>query len=693
MTEQDKLQVERINELSATARTSWLALLAFLAYIGITLLAVEDADFFVPSRRTELPLVGISIPTFSFFLFAPPLAAALYIYLHIHLLRLWDALADAPATIDGQPLGEHLHPWIAKDYALGLRCGGALRPRPLRVLGDLASLLLVWAAGPAVLAFFWWRSATAHADLLTLAIAVSFFLALRAGLISLWHLRARMMRRGWGDPWDGRRWKAPLLWLVAVLLVVVGWLRTEAGLDHYLNHAIDFWEAASARQVFDPGTYPNGDTKDPQTVQEEWVTTRSWVPTLDDTFTFTSGTFPFSWTPLAPIDLAGADLVPLPPDWRTPETARHAFRHAWCQREGLEMAVCDHPESADHPLPDHVNPLRRGWCDREDAGEAVAPFYAGEDCDTFFADVDERFEAAWEEERDAAVASRDRVDLAGLDLRGADALGASMVGADLSGARLQGANLVGARLEGANLVEARMEGANLLGARLQGAELLGARLQGANLMDAQLQGAVLTLARLEGADLREARLEGANLGGVRLEGANLMWAWLEGPDFMRESLNEALFIMLWSGVPAYQYSRGARLGGTDLRYADLRESKWAGASIGPSLAQFADFRGARDLTQAQLEDLIGNADTLVPDRPSDAGAPFYVWSCWQEPPPDLDRIIAAGSLGDAGSAALRATFLCGPDNPRRKTGTPCPVDLPREECRTWAVARRLVGQD
>jgi hypothetical protein len=73
------------------ARTSWLALLAFLAYIGITLLAVQDPDFFVPSRRTDLPLVGISIPTFSFFLFAPPLAAALYIYLHIHLLRLWDA--------------------------------------------------------------------------------------------------------------------------------------------------------------------------------------------------------------------------------------------------------------------------------------------------------------------------------------------------------------------------------------------------------------------------------------------------------------------------------------------------------------------------------------------------------------------------------------------------------------------------
>jgi hypothetical protein len=110
MTDQDRQLVERIDALSATARTSWLALLAFLAYIGITLLAVEDVDFFVLSRQTDLPLIGISIPTFSFFIFAPPLAAALYIYLMIHLLKLWDALATAPPRIEGEALADRIHP-------------------------------------------------------------------------------------------------------------------------------------------------------------------------------------------------------------------------------------------------------------------------------------------------------------------------------------------------------------------------------------------------------------------------------------------------------------------------------------------------------------------------------------------------------------------------------------------------------
>ena len=82
-----KAQIERINQVSAMARTSWIALLGYLAFIGVTLLGVEDADFFVPSRQTQLPLVDVSIPTASFFIFAPILAAALYIYLHIILLK------------------------------------------------------------------------------------------------------------------------------------------------------------------------------------------------------------------------------------------------------------------------------------------------------------------------------------------------------------------------------------------------------------------------------------------------------------------------------------------------------------------------------------------------------------------------------------------------------------------------------
>ena len=131
MTAQETRQIARINELAQLARHSWVALLAYLAFIGITLLGVQDADFFVPSRETVLPLVAVRIPTASFFWFAPVLAAALYIYLHVHLLQLWDAFAEAPPRIDGAPLGDYLHPWVGLDLALAIKGAGALRRRPL----------------------------------------------------------------------------------------------------------------------------------------------------------------------------------------------------------------------------------------------------------------------------------------------------------------------------------------------------------------------------------------------------------------------------------------------------------------------------------------------------------------------------------------------------------------------------------
>jgi hypothetical protein len=126
--------------------------------------------------------------------------------------------------------------------------------------------------------------------------------------------------------------------------------------------------------------------------------------------------------------------------------------------------------------------------------------------------------------------------------------------------------------------------------------------------------------------------------------------------------------------------RGARLERADLRYAGFRKSNWAGASNRASPAQFADFRGAQALTQAQLDQLIGNEDTLLPDGPSDTGAPFHVWGCWETPPEGFDALVARVAERTGGDPdSIRAEFLCGPDNPRRKTGTPWPLDKPRPE--------------
>ena len=65
--------VERVAVLTRTARGTWLGLLSYLAFVGVMLMGVQDADFFLTERETALPLIGVSVPTNLFFYFAPTL--------------------------------------------------------------------------------------------------------------------------------------------------------------------------------------------------------------------------------------------------------------------------------------------------------------------------------------------------------------------------------------------------------------------------------------------------------------------------------------------------------------------------------------------------------------------------------------------------------------------------------------------
>ena len=158
-------------------------------------------------------------------------------------------------------------------------------------------------------------------------------------------------------------------------------------------------------------------------------------------------------------------------------------------------------------------------------------------------------------------------------------------------------------------------------------------------------------AELQGADLRDARLGHANLAGARLEGADLTAAALVWVDLSHAAM------------------KGARLSYAEmnkvvLRRADLRLTKWANPSIQALPAQFADLRGAEELTQGQLDQMIGNVQTLLPNVGN-----LSIPSCWKTPPEGFDALVDR-------VAEVRADFLCPAGEEPQRTGTPLAVDAP-----------------
>ncbi|MEM7723897.1 MAG: pentapeptide repeat-containing protein [Pseudomonadota bacterium] len=526
-------------------------------------MGVEDEDFFIDTRQTTLPLVGVSIPTFSFFIFAPILGTALYAYLHLHIRKVAEALGEADATPNDRPLEEQIKPWLLNDVLLKMRRDGATRDRLLDLQAAGVTLLLVWLAGPIVFFMFWVRSWPAHAELLSFLLLICFWVSVHVGLNS-WIIASQAAKTGKAPDCDTRSatWELCYgLGMIAAFLAF-GWytgVKTESGVIL------------------------------PPEERNPW-----------NTF----------WTELAPIDLENLRTVELPPDQLDYASARRLFRVDWCGRENLDMSLCGPFYDWHGAVPASLSAARSTWCQTNSADLAT-------NCDRHFQLLDARFDRDWDFFRSAQFAALAPPNLSGADLRNANLRGAVLLGVNLEGARLQGSVFVEAQIQGADFRRAQMQGADFGDAQMQGADLLEAHIQGANFRFSRLQGARLELAQMQGADLSSAEMEGANLVRALLQGADLELARMQGAFLFRAQMQGA-FLRSAEMEGAYLRSaniQGAnleqtRLEGADLSFVQLqgtllRETHLQGANLSRARLQGADLQetdmqGA-NLSAAQLQ--------------------------------------------------------------------------------------------
>lgn len=559
-----KFTIEHIGERSQHARTNWFGLLALLAFVGVTLLGHEDADFFALGVETDLPLVGFAVPTRAFFSAAAAFTMALYIYLHLYLVELWHELGGIEQEEDASPLSRRVYPWLLTQSALWYRNrrrgDGSSDQRVFGWLTAAISLLFGWGFGLMILAILWWRSMAAHDEWLTLVIGVFLAASLGVGVTTL--LTAEKMMRGVA-PEDAARattFTRLALWAMAAFIATLSWLRAEGGFENYAPW-IERQEAAIRAFWAEPG---GADDAPATRLAAGLPTTREiegWLGVFRlDGKERDDPPFWLDWLRLYPADLREAMLTPRPADWQEYDLWLQEQTDAWLERrkvEGAEIPAAD--------LPAFRAETKRRWAQR--MANIAAP------------------------------------DLKFADLRRANLRKAFLSSADLRGANLDGANLFGARLQGARLgcwdVEETEEDACtnlrravLTGAQMQGADLGGAQLQGADLRRAAMQGADLSGvnmpgADLTGADLRYAILRGALVRESSLRGAQMQEALLQDVDLSRANLNEVVFAgaLLWGSQMHEIEVFGANLsetalGGTTLQSATIHASEMQRVNFG-----------------------------------------------------------------------------------------------------------------
>ncbi|MEX0307412.1 MAG: pentapeptide repeat-containing protein, partial [Ruegeria sp.] len=560
----DTSAIDRINELSKIARTNWFGLLAYLAFAGVTLLGVQDADFFIESRRTTLPLIGVEIPTRDFFIFGPILGSALYVYLHLYLLKLWEALAEAPPRPKGKALSLQVTPWLINDLGLALRRDNAFHRRPMDWLSHLVTFLLVFAVGPIVIGYFWVRYWPAHELGFSIFNALLFTLTTMTMLSSLFTAITRLR---YGRTYQGGWWHLMALLPTLIILIPAAAL-TVAKTDGPEQLGVFRVATEKAYAV----TY--------QILTEIKILPKPIDPE--------DGTDPYALT-ISSADLREVEIVSLPADWLGYEVHRRKFRVEWCAQQGLDPKTCGSSKN-DGVLKIHNVSAREHWCDNN--GYETNPR-----CTDFFSDLEIQFSKAWKAERQAKLRSLEDWSPRNSDLRAANMAFGSFAGADLREAQMKAVDLRRAQMEGADLSEAQMQGANLRGAQMQGAYLGLAQMQGAELRAAQMQGANLSVAQMQGANLRGAQMQGADLCAAQMKGAELRAAQMQGAN---------LRVAQMQGADLFKARmQGADLSEAHMQGAELRAAQMQGANLSGAHMQAADLRWARmqgvDLFKAQMQ--------------------------------------------------------------------------------------------
>ncbi|MBY8977324.1 pentapeptide repeat-containing protein [Rhodobacteraceae bacterium NNCM2] len=444
--------LDHIAAINQNARTSWFGLLALLVFVGVTLLGHRDADFFAYGASTQLPLVGVSVPPEAFFWTAPVLTAALYCYLHLYLLNLWEALAKAPARVEGERLADKVPPSLITTAALiyrnWRRKDGCHGPRPLSIATVFVSILLVWGFGWIILGALWIRSFPLHNEWMTMLVGLSLFISLDVGVISLFSA-SRLLAYP-RSPNVAHLYPEHVVLRLTMFAVigVCSWARTEDGLP---------------------------------VIGDDW---------------------------LYPANLVEAELTQKPDDWRTHDEWMADYLAEYCKRNGIPLGAETCTADDEAFLRDakirrkaHIGSLNKLSLQGRDLRKAklVLAFLAGAD-----------LRAA---KLNGAVLLGTQLQgavLYGAQMQEADLGAAQIQGAGLTSADLKRANLALTSMQRADLAHTQMQETNLVMAKMQGAVLYGAQMQEADLDWANLQSADLRSSTISRASLRSVDFTGSS---------------------------------------------------------------------------------------------------------------------------------------------------------------------------------------
>jgi hypothetical protein len=446
LSEEVKGFLDEANGASDPASSAWLAFLALLTYVVVTLASVSHKNLLLNSP-VRLPIINADIPLVGFFQYAPALFLLVYLSLlvqHVILARKYRKFTDAITSYEmemgtEQPARERVDSYVFSQIAAG--------PKPNLITKFMMQLIVyvTFSVLPIITLLYFQIKFLPYHD-----VSITYWhrIAVMLGFAMLILLTPLMQntgptRRRWdikvgpqAEAWEASGTQVLLVLFLLPLVVGFSWLIATVP-NEWIDRRLGFVAPTSVR------VGPEDEAKLLNPLVRRVIYDR--LPNDDDKGWWRRWLLSYRVLVVEDTDLGAGEGVNV-------VLRERNFRFALLSRSDLHRA-----------------------------------------------------DLAWADLRAAQMwKTLAKGKLKDGQLQGAFLQEAQLQGAQLNSAQLQGADLSKAQLQGAELNYANLQGADLRGAQLQGADLSYANLQGADLRGAQLQGCKLDAVHLQSADLSSA---------------------------------------------------------------------------------------------------------------------------------------------------------------------------------------------
>jgi uncharacterized protein YjbI with pentapeptide repeats len=148
--------LERVRGLATMARRLLVTLVLTCLYTLMVIAADAGHSLAGGMAALRLPMLDVVVPVFWFHLGAPLAVLALYGWLHVYLVRMFEALGRLPAVFpDGTPLDRRADPWLVAGLVHAHVPRLKARRPPLWWAQQALVVAVAWGAAPATLIFLW----------------------------------------------------------------------------------------------------------------------------------------------------------------------------------------------------------------------------------------------------------------------------------------------------------------------------------------------------------------------------------------------------------------------------------------------------------------------------------------------------------------------------------------------------------